>query len=135
MQNMWKALGGDEAPLLRATAALMDSCRSDISPTPSRVTTCCRRLLRKKCHASEVSPSTIANAIGTILLLPSCETATNKQCNDLISDELNLEEDRDDGEANNTSMENANQNETNQHVAPDLSDEERYPDFEVTPWI
>ncbi|KAL4321802.1 hypothetical protein AHAS_Ahas14G0146900 [Arachis hypogaea] len=50
-------------------------------------------------------------------------------------DELNLEEDRDDGEANNTSMENANQNETNQHVAPDLSDEERYPDFEVTPWI
>ena len=50
-------------------------------------------------------------------------------------DELNLEDDRDDGEANNTSVENANQNETNQDVAPDLSNEERYPDFEVTPWI
>ncbi|XP_025651956.1 uncharacterized protein [Arachis hypogaea] len=50
-------------------------------------------------------------------------------------DELNLEDDRDDGEANNTSVENANQNETNQDVAPDLSDEERFPDFEVTPWI
>nr|XP_025685562.1 uncharacterized protein LOC112786397 [Arachis hypogaea] len=47
-------------------------------------------------------------------------------------DELNLEDDRDDGEANNTSAENTNQNETNQDVAPDyLSDEERYPDFEV----
>ncbi|KAL4394203.1 hypothetical protein AHAS_Ahas02G0128500 [Arachis hypogaea] len=45
-------------------------------------------------------------------------------------DELNLEDDRDDGEANNTSVENANQNETNQDVAPDLSNEERYPDFE-----
>ncbi|KAL4373531.1 hypothetical protein AHAS_Ahas05G0091100 [Arachis hypogaea] len=50
-------------------------------------------------------------------------------------DELNLEDDRDDGEANNTPVKNANQNETNQDVAPDLSDEERYPDFEVTPWI
>ncbi|XP_025625557.1 uncharacterized protein [Arachis hypogaea] len=58
-------------------------------------------------------------------------------------DELNLEDDRDDGEANNTSVKNANhtsveianQNETNQDVARDLSDEERYPDFEVTPWI
>ncbi|KAL4326853.1 hypothetical protein AHAS_Ahas13G0041600 [Arachis hypogaea] len=46
-------------------------------------------------------------------------------------DELNLEEDRDDGKANNTSVKNANQNETNQHVAPDLSDEDRYPDFEL----
>ncbi|QHN84540.1 uncharacterized protein DS421_16g529500 [Arachis hypogaea] len=36
-------------------------------------------LLRKKCHASDVSPSTIANAIGTMLLLSSCETATNRQ--------------------------------------------------------
>ncbi|XP_025669915.2 uncharacterized protein [Arachis hypogaea] len=50
-------------------------------------------------------------------------------------DELNLKDDRDDGEVNNTSAENANQNETNQDVAPDLSDEERYPHFEVTPWI
>ncbi|XP_057760265.1 uncharacterized protein LOC130980622 [Arachis stenosperma] len=50
-------------------------------------------------------------------------------------DELNLEDDRDDGEANNTSVKNANQNETNQDVAPDLLDEERFPDFEVTPWI
>ncbi|KAL1291420.1 hypothetical protein AAHE18_20G199500 [Arachis hypogaea] len=54
----------------------------------------------------------------------------------VMPDELNLEDDRDDGEANNTSAENTNQNETNQDVAPDyLSDEERYPDFEVTPWI
>ncbi|XP_025665166.1 uncharacterized protein [Arachis hypogaea] len=48
-------------------------------------------------------------------------------------DELNLEDDRDDGEANNISAENTNQNETNQDVAPDLSDEERYLDFEVIP--
>ncbi|KAL4390279.1 hypothetical protein AHAS_Ahas03G0129200 [Arachis hypogaea] len=50
-------------------------------------------------------------------------------------DQLNLEDDRDDDEANNNSVKNANQNETNQHVAPDLLDEERYLDFEITPWI
>ncbi|KAL4391705.1 hypothetical protein AHAS_Ahas03G0271800 [Arachis hypogaea] len=49
-------------------------------------------------------------------------------------DQLNLEDDRDDDEANNNSVENTNQNETNhQDVTPDLSDEERYPDFEITP--
>ncbi|XP_072067062.1 uncharacterized protein [Arachis hypogaea] len=50
-------------------------------------------------------------------------------------DQLNLKDDRDDDEANNNFVENTNQNETNQDVAPDLSDEERYPDFEITPWI
>ncbi|RYR12876.1 hypothetical protein Ahy_B04g070178 [Arachis hypogaea] len=49
-------------------------------------------------------------------------------------DQLDLKDDRDDDGANN-SMENANQNETNQDVAPHLSDEERFPDFEITPWI
>ncbi|XP_057760943.1 uncharacterized protein LOC130981370 [Arachis stenosperma] len=37
--------------------------------------------------------------------------------------QLNLEDDRDDDEANNNSGKNANQNETNQDVAPNLSDE------------
>ncbi|XP_015936600.1 uncharacterized protein LOC107462518 [Arachis duranensis] len=46
-------------------------------------------------------------------------------------DQLNLEDDRDDDEANNNYVENAN--ETNPDVAPDLSDEERHPDFEITP--
>ncbi|KAL4365277.1 hypothetical protein AHAS_Ahas07G0090000 [Arachis hypogaea] len=50
-------------------------------------------------------------------------------------DQLNLENDRDDDEANNNSMKNVNQNETNQDVALDLLDEERYPDIEITPWI
>ncbi|KAL4392798.1 hypothetical protein AHAS_Ahas03G0381100 [Arachis hypogaea] len=50
-------------------------------------------------------------------------------------DQLNLENDRDDDEANNNFVKNTNQNETNQDVAPDLSDEERYPDFEITSWI
>ncbi|XP_016164627.1 uncharacterized protein LOC107607163 [Arachis ipaensis] len=48
--------------------------------------------------------------------------------------QLDLEDDRDDDGANN-SMENANQNETNQDVAPHLSDEEQFSDFEITPWI
>ncbi|XP_052114416.1 uncharacterized protein LOC127745586 [Arachis duranensis] len=49
-------------------------------------------------------------------------------------DQLNLEDDGDDDEANNNSVKNTNQNETNhQDVTPDLSDEERYPDFEITP--
>ncbi|XP_016185534.1 uncharacterized protein LOC107627196 [Arachis ipaensis] len=59
------------------------------------------------------------------------QTCSSSGC----EDQLNLEDDRDDDEANNSSVENANQNETNQDVAPDLSDEERYPDFEITPWI
>ncbi|XP_072064244.1 uncharacterized protein [Arachis hypogaea] len=50
------------------------------------------------------------------------------------SDQLDLEDDRDDDGANN-SVENANQNETNQDVAPHLSDEEQLADFEITPWI
>ncbi|KAL4300408.1 hypothetical protein AHAS_Ahas17G0197900 [Arachis hypogaea] len=50
-------------------------------------------------------------------------------------DQLNLEDDQDGDETNNNSVENTNQNETNQDVAPDLSDEERYPNFEITPWI
>ncbi|KAL4275641.1 hypothetical protein AHAS_Ahas20G0127500 [Arachis hypogaea] len=49
-------------------------------------------------------------------------------------DQLDLEDDRDDDGANN-SVENANQNETNQDVAPHLSDEEQFADFEITPWI
>ncbi|RYR40147.1 hypothetical protein Ahy_A09g045831 [Arachis hypogaea] len=49
-------------------------------------------------------------------------------------DQLNLEDDRDDDGANN-SVENANQNETNQDVVPHLSDEEQFLDFEITPWI
>ncbi|KAL4286506.1 hypothetical protein AHAS_Ahas19G0093000 [Arachis hypogaea] len=48
-------------------------------------------------------------------------------------DQLNLEDNRDDDETNNNSVENVNQNKINQNVAPDLSDEERYPDFEITP--
>ncbi|KAL4382048.1 hypothetical protein AHAS_Ahas04G0194500 [Arachis hypogaea] len=49
-------------------------------------------------------------------------------------DQLDLEDDREDDGANN-SVENANQNETNQDVAPHLSDEEQLADFEITPWI
>ena len=49
-------------------------------------------------------------------------------------DQLDLEDDRKDDGANN-SVENANQNETNQDVAPHLSDEEQLADFEITPWI
>ncbi|KAL4276705.1 hypothetical protein AHAS_Ahas20G0233900 [Arachis hypogaea] len=49
-------------------------------------------------------------------------------------DQLDLEDDRDEDGANN-SVENANQNETNQDVAPHLSDEEQLADFEITPWI
>ncbi|XP_015938967.1 uncharacterized protein LOC107464559 [Arachis duranensis] len=50
-------------------------------------------------------------------------------------DQLNLEDYRDDDEANNNFVKNINLNETNQNVASDLSDKERYPNFEVTPWI
>ncbi|XP_025652305.1 uncharacterized protein [Arachis hypogaea] len=49
-------------------------------------------------------------------------------------DQLDLEDDRDEDGANN-SVKNANQNETNQDVAPHLSDEEQLADFEITPWI
>ncbi|RYR11606.1 hypothetical protein Ahy_B04g069107 [Arachis hypogaea] len=49
-------------------------------------------------------------------------------------DQLDLEDDRDEDGANN-SVENANQNESNQDVAPHLSDEEQLADFEITPWI
>ncbi|XP_072054988.1 uncharacterized protein [Arachis hypogaea] len=49
-------------------------------------------------------------------------------------DQLDLEDDREDDGANN-SVENANQNKTNQDVAPHLSDEEQLADFEITPWI
>ncbi|KAL4365582.1 uncharacterized protein [Arachis hypogaea] len=49
-------------------------------------------------------------------------------------DQLDLEDDRDDDGANNY-VENANQNETNQDVAPYLSDEEQFFDFKITPWI
>ncbi|KAL4306301.1 hypothetical protein AHAS_Ahas16G0164600 [Arachis hypogaea] len=48
--------------------------------------------------------------------------------------QLDLEDDREDDGANN-SVKNANQNETNQDVAPHLSDEEQLADFEITPWI
>ncbi|RYR42207.1 hypothetical protein Ahy_A08g038678 [Arachis hypogaea] len=64
------------SPPERFTAARIDSCRSEIIPTPSFLTTCIRRFLRKKCHASAVSPSTKAKAIGTIFWFPSCATAT-----------------------------------------------------------
>ncbi|RYR62792.1 hypothetical protein Ahy_A04g020544 [Arachis hypogaea] len=49
-------------------------------------------------------------------------------------DQLDLEDDWDDDGANNF-VKNANQNETNQDVAPILSDEKQLPDFEITPWI
>ncbi|XP_057734634.1 uncharacterized protein LOC130950101 [Arachis stenosperma] len=49
-------------------------------------------------------------------------------------DQLDLKDDREDDGANN-SVENENQNETNQDEAPHLSDEEQLADFEITPWI
>ncbi|KAL4373400.1 hypothetical protein AHAS_Ahas05G0078000 [Arachis hypogaea] len=55
-----------------------------------------------------------------------CETLS------IMLDQLDLEDDREDDGANN-SVENANQNETNQDVAPHLSDEEQLADFEITP--
>ncbi|XP_016206986.1 uncharacterized protein LOC107647426 [Arachis ipaensis] len=50
------------------------------------------------------------------------------------TDQLDLEDDRDDDGANN-SMKNANQNETNQDITPHLSDKKRFFDFEITLWI
>ncbi|KAL4357325.1 hypothetical protein AHAS_Ahas09G0175400 [Arachis hypogaea] len=47
-------------------------------------------------------------------------------------DQLDLKDDRDDDGANN-SVENTNQNETNQNVAPHFSDKEQLADFEITP--
>ncbi|XP_025678928.1 serine/threonine-protein phosphatase 7 long form homolog [Arachis hypogaea] len=55
-----------QSPPERYTAARIDSCWSEIIPTPSFLTTYIRRFLRKKCHASVVSPSTKAKAIGTM---------------------------------------------------------------------
>ncbi|XP_025637044.1 uncharacterized protein [Arachis hypogaea] len=49
-------------------------------------------------------------------------------------DQLDLEDDRDDDRANNY-VENTNQNETNQDVAPHLSNEEQLADFEITRWM
>ncbi|RYR34326.1 hypothetical protein Ahy_A10g049135 [Arachis hypogaea] len=61
---------------------------------------------------------------------------TNMSLQSLLDDfdQLDLEDDRDNDGANN-SVKNANQNESNQDVAPRLSDEEQFPDFEITPWI
>ncbi|KAL4314816.1 hypothetical protein AHAS_Ahas15G0122900 [Arachis hypogaea] len=66
IQNIHHALGGCQSPPERFTAAWIDSCRSEIIPTPSFLTTCIHRFLRKKCHASAVSPSTKEKAIGTM---------------------------------------------------------------------
>ncbi|QHO03889.1 uncharacterized protein DS421_13g435970 [Arachis hypogaea] len=76
IQNIHHALGGCQSPPERFTVARIDSCRSEIIPTPSFLTTYIRRFLRKKCHASAVSPSTKAKAIGTMFWFPSCATAT-----------------------------------------------------------
>ena len=59
-------------------AALIELWRSDIKHKFCWGITCVLRFLRKKNQASAVSPSTIANAMGKMLFLPSCATATRR---------------------------------------------------------
>ncbi|KAL1321376.1 hypothetical protein AAHE18_14G123100 [Arachis hypogaea] len=55
IQNIHYALGGCHSSPERFTTARIDSCRPEIIPIPSLLTTCLRKLLRKKCHTSAVS--------------------------------------------------------------------------------
>jgi len=58
-------------------ALLIDSCLSETMQMDIPFVTCLLRFFKKKLHPSFVSPSTSANAIGIVLLFPSCATASN----------------------------------------------------------
>ena len=58
-------------------ALLIDSYLSEIKHIPCCGVTHVLKFCKKKCHPSTVSPSTMANANGNMLLAPSCEIATN----------------------------------------------------------
>ena len=61
----------------RLYALLIDSCLLVIKHIPCCGVTCVLKFCRKKCQPSIVSPSTMANANGNMLLVPSCATAIN----------------------------------------------------------
>ena len=77
MQYIEYARGGFHALPESLITDFMDSCRSDIKHIPGSLTTYLCKLSRKNDHASFVSPSTMAKAIGTMFRLPSYATANS----------------------------------------------------------
>ena len=58
-------------------ALLIYSFLSEIKHIPCCGVTCVLKFCKEKCQPSTVSPSTMANANGNMLLAPSCATAIN----------------------------------------------------------
>ncbi|KAF7841069.1 hypothetical protein G2W53_003367 [Senna tora] len=54
--------------------------RSEIKHTSRSFATCSQSLQKNHDHADSVSPSTSANATGTMFLFPSCPIAINNEC-------------------------------------------------------
>ena len=61
-----------------STADFILRCRSEIRHIPYLSVTWVRKWERNHDHVSQVSPSTIANASGKTLPLPSCVVAINR---------------------------------------------------------
>ena len=61
----------------RLYTLLIDSCLLEIKHISCCGVICVLKFCKKKCHSSAVSPSTMANTNGNMLLAPSCATATN----------------------------------------------------------
>jgi len=76
-QNTW-LVGASCHPFCGSSYTLfIDTCLSEMSHMFACGVTCCLRFFKKKLHASLFSSSTIAKAMGNILLFPSCATTNN----------------------------------------------------------